>query len=254
MNRQDLMPVPHRVALQGVNAKFVIQSNFNDAVNVAQTFLHFKVGVALQAPRKGVDDVLPGQACAARAAHRQNEGKAKPGVVVSVQLLNVGELFSRAIGQARLALFACRFGSECLADHGLACQLGVSTNQGQLGFTSGCIQHLHHAVLQMRQGAKGALLQGGFGNPGGVLVQAVEQLRCFCWRCVVELLQGQCHGVLSRPQGRGMACRGASVSSGGQCPAAGKSTPGCGSAHNPEIFAVSACVRGAPAVGNACRC
>ena len=49
---QLLLPVPHVVAQRRAQTKLVVQANFGNAVNVAQGFLQFKVGVALQAPLK----------------------------------------------------------------------------------------------------------------------------------------------------------------------------------------------------------
>ena len=117
---QLFLPVPDLVAQLGCHTKFVIQADFGDAVDVAQTLLQLHIGVAEKAALEGIDDLFFTQAQATRAAHGQDEGPPKFGVVVGVEFLDFGELFGRAIGQARLGLFVGRLGRQSLADHGLA--------------------------------------------------------------------------------------------------------------------------------------
>ncbi len=57
-------------------------------------------GCVVQAPREGLDDLLPRQAIAARAAHGEDEGPAEARVVVRVQLLQARELLRRAVREA----------------------------------------------------------------------------------------------------------------------------------------------------------
>jgi len=120
-------------------------------VDVAQALGQFKVGVTVQAALEGLDDLRLVQPHASRATHRQDEGPAELGVVVGVELLDFGELFGCAVGQARLGLLVGRLGRERLADHGLACQLRVGTDQAELRIASGVGQHLAHGVLEVGQ-------------------------------------------------------------------------------------------------------
>ena len=130
---QALGPVPHQIAQRGLHAKLVVQADFGNAVDVAQTFRQLKVGVVVQPAGKGVDDLVLVQTLAARAAYRQYEGESELGVVVSVELLDACKLFGRAVGEPSLALFVGGFGGERLVHHGLACQFRVGANQTQLG-------------------------------------------------------------------------------------------------------------------------
>ena len=101
---QCLMPVPHQIADDRFDAEFVIQPDFDDAMNVAQALLQLEAGMPMQATLKRVDDLLfaqPGTPC---TPHSQNEREAEFCVVVGIELLDSGELFRCAIGQADLAL------------------------------------------------------------------------------------------------------------------------------------------------------
>ena len=193
--RQPLVPVPDLLAQVGVNAEFVVEANFGNAVDVAQGLGEFKVHRVAQTPLPGGDDLCTVQPLAARAPHRQDEGKAKFGVVVAVELLDEGQLLRIAMGQARAALLVGGGGSQGLAQHGLAGQFGVGTDQRELRFTPRSTQHLHHGLFQVCGAGEGALGQGFFGNPIGVLVQAMQGLHRGIVRHRVELGKAQCHGV-----------------------------------------------------------
>jgi hypothetical protein len=56
------VPVPHLVAQRGWGGELVVQADLGDAVDVAQRLGALEVGVARQAPREGVDDLLLAQA------------------------------------------------------------------------------------------------------------------------------------------------------------------------------------------------
>ncbi len=101
---QLFLPVPDQVAQRGFGAEPVVQANLGDAVDVAQGLGQFEVGVVVQPAREGLDDFLLCKAGATRAAHGQNEGKAEPGVVAGVELLDSRELVRAAICQAGLVL------------------------------------------------------------------------------------------------------------------------------------------------------
>ena len=58
--RQLFMPVPGFMAKCGLYAELVIQTDFNDAVDIAQAFTEFMVGVVAQPSLEGGDDLLPG--------------------------------------------------------------------------------------------------------------------------------------------------------------------------------------------------
>ncbi|MCY1538713.1 hypothetical protein D9M68_742660 [compost metagenome] len=193
--RQRLVPVPHRVAQRGLKAELVVQPDLGDAVDVAQALGALEVHRVVQAAFEGGDDVRLAQAGATRAAHREDERESVLRVVVGVEPLDVRELGGRAIRQARLGLLVGRFGGERLAHHGLARELGVGSDQGELRLHAGFVQHAHHGVLQRSERGKRALLQRGLGDPGGMFVQAVEQHRGFGQRCRVELVQSDGHGV-----------------------------------------------------------
>ena len=190
---QGFLPVPHRMTQRRLDTKFVVQADFDNAVDVAQTLLQLKCGVTPQSALKGLDDLPLVQADTARSANRENKGPAKFGVVIRVELLNVCKLFGGAVGQARPGLFirgGCRQG---LADHGLACQLGVRANQCELSVLSGRVQHLRHQVFQMRQRFERALCDHPLGNPVRVFVQPGEHACRIGFGGVVELIQREGH-------------------------------------------------------------
>ncbi len=164
--RQALGPVPHQVAELGHVAELVVEPDLGDAVDVAQALGHLVVGVVVQPALEGGNDLGLVQSRAARAAHRQDEGEAELGVVVGIELLDLGELGRRAIGQPGLALFVRALGGERLAHHRLARQLGVGADQCQLRCQIGATQHLHQRQLQCGQAGKGPPVPGGFGDPG----------------------------------------------------------------------------------------
>ena len=163
---QLFVPVPDFIAQGRCDRKLVIDAQFDHAVNVAQAFLHFKVALVLQAPRKGGDDLLARQTVAARATHRQDEGKAELGFVVVVKPLQRAELVRRTAGQPRPVLFMGRFSRQVLADHGLAGQFRVRLDQGDLRRLTGVLQHARQDVFQMRQRAERARVQRFVGDPG----------------------------------------------------------------------------------------
>ena len=148
---QLLMPVPDLIAQRGLYSELVVQANFHDAVDVAQAFLQLKIRMVLQPAREGGDDLLPAQAHAARAAHREDERKAEFCVVVGVELLQRGEFFGRAMGQTGLALLVGRFDAEACADHRLAGQFRVGLDELDLRFLASIVQHPRHDVFQLRQ-------------------------------------------------------------------------------------------------------
>jgi hypothetical protein len=55
--RQELSCQSHTVAERRVGAELVVQADLGDAVDVAQRFGEFEVGVVQQAPLEGVDDL-----------------------------------------------------------------------------------------------------------------------------------------------------------------------------------------------------
>ena len=193
--RQPFVPVPDLLAQAGVNAKFVVEANFGNAVDVAQGLGEFKVHRVAQTPLPGGDDLCTVQPLAARAPHRQDEGKAKFGVVVAVELLDLGQLLRIAMGQARSALLIGGGGGQGIAQHGLAGQFRVGTDQCELRFTPRRAQHLHHGLFQVCGAGEGALGQGFFGDPIGVLVQAMQGLQCRSGRHRIQFVKAECHGA-----------------------------------------------------------
>ena len=189
--RQALGPVPHQIARLGRVAEFVVEPDFGNAVDVAQALGALEVGVLVQAARQGGNDLSAAQAQATRPAHRQDEGEAKARVVGGVELLDAGKFFGCAIGQARFALFVGGLGRQGLANHGLARQLGVGADQGELGVLTGLAHYLRQRQLEVHQAGKRALRGSGTRNPGGMFVSAVQQGDAFVYRGGVDLVQCQ---------------------------------------------------------------
>ncbi|MNT73184.1 hypothetical protein D3C72_2118590 [compost metagenome] len=67
----------------------------------------------------------------------------------------------------------------------------MGADQRQLGIQLCRAHHLRQRVLQVRKGPKRPLSQRLLGNPGGVFVQAVQQLQGFRSASGVELFQSQ---------------------------------------------------------------
>ena len=100
------MPVPQVVADGGLLAKFVVDAQFNNAVDIAQALPDLKRRAVLQPAGEGVDDLLLGKAVPARATHRQDERETKFSAVVTVKLGQGGHFLWRAMGQTDRALLA----------------------------------------------------------------------------------------------------------------------------------------------------
>ena len=149
--REALVPVPDLVAQIGFDAQFVIEAELDNAVDIAQAFLQFKVGMVFKAPGKGADDLLLIQSGAARAAHCKDERKTEFVVVGLVQLLDGGELLRRALCQAGLALLIGGFLGQAVADHRLAGKFGVCLDQANLRIAPGVFQHAGHHVFEVRR-------------------------------------------------------------------------------------------------------
>ncbi|MCY1536041.1 hypothetical protein D9M68_714780 [compost metagenome] len=207
MHRQLLLPVPHVVAERDVGAELVVQADLGDAVDVAQRLAELEARVVVQPAREGLDDLALGETRAARAAHGQDEREAELGVVVGVELLDLRELFGRAVGQAGLVLLVGRLGGERLADHGLAGELGVGADQADLLVGRRRGQRLHQRVLEMRERAEGALHQRALRDPGRVFVHAVEHGDGSGRPRGVELGKGEERGAHdAAPASKGCAC------------------------------------------------
>ena len=86
--REVLLPVPHLVALCWITSCFVVQANFNDAVNVAQALLQFKIWMTVQTSFKGGNDLVFVESGAPRPTHCQNKRPTKFFVVGSIERLN----------------------------------------------------------------------------------------------------------------------------------------------------------------------
>ena len=170
VHRQRFGPVPHLLTACGRDAKFVVEPNLCNAVDVAQVFCKFKVGVACQTAFENGDDFCALQPHATRPAHGQDEGPAELRVVVGIELLDVRKLGRRAVGQAGVALFAAALRRQAAAHHGLAGQFRVGADQGQLLLSCRAAPAAAHAgherSLQRRQAGERTLLHGPFGNPG----------------------------------------------------------------------------------------
>ena len=107
---QLFLPVPHIVAQCGRYAKFIVQANLCNAVNLANAFIQLKQGVVVQAALYCRQNELLAQAHTTRTAHCQYERKAKLSEVSRIELGDVGQLIWRALRQACFVLFVGRFG------------------------------------------------------------------------------------------------------------------------------------------------
>ncbi len=208
--RQAFLPVPDQVAQRRLRAELVVQPQLHDAVDVAQRLGSLELRVIVQPAGKGLDDLLAIQAGAARPAHGQDEGEAELRVVVCIELLDALELLQRAIGEAGLALFAGRLAGESLRHHGLAGELGVRPDQGQLLVRAGRAHDVRQRLLQMRERSEGPLRQSLPRDPRRVFVQPVEQAGGLRRIGGVDLFQGQRHVMLPNkggPAASGERCR-----------------------------------------------
>ena len=175
MLREAFMPVPDLAAQLRLLAKLVVQANFSDAVNIAQAFGQLEIRMPIQAPLKRFNDLRARVAQATRPAHRQDERPAKLGVVVLVELLELGKFLWAAVGQTRFALLVGRFRSERVAHHRFASELGVGADQADLRIAAGERDHLSHGVFERSQRGERPLRHGGLRNPRRMLIDAVQQ-------------------------------------------------------------------------------
>ena len=102
----------------------------------------------MQTPLKSTNDLLARQPGAAWASNSQDKWKTKLGVVVSVELLDMRELFWCAIRQASFALFVGGFCGQAFTHHGLAGQFWVGAYQCNLGVSACALKHLHHRIFE----------------------------------------------------------------------------------------------------------
>ena len=172
---QGVGPVQDLVAIGRHDAELVVQADFSDAMDLAQAFGALGIGLGLQAAREGGDDLGAAQAGATRAAHGQDEGPAKPRVVLGVELLQAGEFVRGAVREPGLALLVRGLGGELTRHRSFAGQLRVGADQVELLVNAGFAHSLRQGVFQVCQALKGPLCPGGFGNPGRMLVDAVQQ-------------------------------------------------------------------------------
>ena len=191
---QPFMPVPHLLPQGGLNAQFVVEADFGNAMDVAQSFGEFKVHRVVQSPHPGGDDLFAGQTHCARPAHGQDERKPKLGLVVPVELLNLGQLMGVAVGQARTALLIGGCGRQIHGQHGLARQLRVGANEGQLVLARRFTQHLNHGLFELSCAGKWALRQGTLSDPVRVFVQALHGLDGLRQGQLVDFGQADAHG------------------------------------------------------------
>ncbi len=132
--------------------------------------------------------VQPG---AARAAHRQDEREAELRVVVGVELLDARELFRRAVGQAGLALLVGRFGGQRLARPSPCRRVrggrgsAPAARRGRRRARPSTI-----ACFRCASERKGRCGQRALGDPGRMLVAAVEQRGGLGRRRGVESVRG----------------------------------------------------------------
>ena len=146
--RQPLVPIPNFVSECWLVAHFVIQANFNNAVDIAQALRQLVVRMVMQTPLESTNDLLARKAGAAWASHSQDERKTEFDVVVSVELLDMRELFWCAIRQASFALFVGGFCGQAFTHHGLAGQFWVGAYQCNLGVSACALKHLHHRIFE----------------------------------------------------------------------------------------------------------
>ena len=74
-------------------AKFVIQANFGNAMNIAQALCQLEIGVVAQAALKRGNDLCLVQPHTAWSTHCQNKREAEFLVVAGVEVLNLCKLF-----------------------------------------------------------------------------------------------------------------------------------------------------------------
>jgi hypothetical protein len=100
---------------------------------------------------------------------------------------------SSALQSASLLLR--RFGGQRLRDHGLAGELGVGADEGELRLAARLAHRAHQRELERGEARERPRGRGPRGDPRRMLVDAVEQGDEFAGAGGVELLEGR-HGAL----------------------------------------------------------
>ena len=114
------------------------------------------------------------------ATNGKHERKAKFRAIGRVEFLDAPKFIRRALGKASLCLFVGGFGSQRVANHGLAGEFRVGADQLDLRIAPGLFHDLRHDMLEMRRRSKRPLLQGLVSYPWRVLVEAIQHgLRVF---------------------------------------------------------------------------
>ncbi len=198
---QQLGAVPGLLAELRHVAETIVEAKLGDAVDVAQRFAEFEIGVVLEAPLERGDDLRLAQAVAARATHGEDEREAELLVVGGIEVLQRGQLVGAAVGEAGLALFMRRLGGQRLGRHRLAGQLRMGAQEGLLSLQAGTGHGFDEHALELGQARERPARFGPIGDPGRVFVDALEQHAEHRGRCAVELVEGE----LSIHAGSGVA-------------------------------------------------
>ena len=195
---QLLGPVPYQVTEFWRVAKFVTQPDLCNAVDIAQGFGEFEVGVMAKPALEGGKDIGLAEPQAAGPADRQNEGKAELGAVIGIELPDARQLSGGAVGQAGLGLLVRGLGGQGVGCHGLAGEFWVGPDQAQLGGPIGLANHLNQGIFELSQSAKRAPWLGALSNPGGVFIHTRQQTDEFCRCGGIEVFNGEGHSTCSR--------------------------------------------------------
>src|SRR5690606_38391511 len=123
------------------------------------------------------------------AAHRHDEGKAELFLVPAVEFPEAGELLRRALVDAGALLLRARGRAALARDGSTVGEIGVRAHEGEPDSFVGIVDRARENVCQPHRVVEIASLRiTGFGNPGGILIDAAvaaHELLEIRWRALV---------------------------------------------------------------------
>ena len=140
-------------------------------MDLAKGFAEFLLAGVLDAVFEGGENLRAGVELGA-----DDEGEIELGEVAGVEIGELLVFFVAEAVESETGLFGSRLGGESAGAREFASKVGVSANEGQLGFVGDGLDDGFHAGDEVVAGSEREMCEGLFGDPRGVLVDGAEQV------------------------------------------------------------------------------